>query len=143
MPALRANLTKQNWSNSLHPPAISRFFLIFSKSFASCLHCTCSLSVSNIYSASDAAYQPLCAPLPRKVTLRVHNVRAGLQMTDGTLTCSGNPFQGVCICAHAGITSCDHRSRLESLDFHAEPTPIHSPLLREYYFFFSSAYLHA
>ena len=36
-------------------------------------------------------------------------------------------------CAHAGVASCDHNSRLESLDFHAEPIPIHSPLLREYY----------
>ena len=33
-------------------------------------------------------YHPLCAPLPRNVTLRVHTVRAGLQMTDRTLTCS-------------------------------------------------------
>ena len=72
------------------------------------------------------------APLPRNVTLRVHTVRAGLQMTDRTLTCAGNPFQGGCICAHAGVASCDHKSRLESLDFHAEPIPIHSPLLREY-----------
>ena len=54
-------------------------------------------------------------------------------MTDRTLTCAGNLFQGICICARAGIASCDHKSRLESLDFHAEPIPIHSPLLREYY----------
>ena len=54
-------------------------------------------------------------------------------MTDRTLTCSGNLFQGVCICVHAGIASCDNMSRMESLDFHAEPIPIHSPLLREYY----------
>ena len=56
-------------------------------------------------------------------------------MTDRTLTCSGNLFQGVRICAHAGIASYDHKSRLESLDFHVEIIPIHSPssLLREYY----------
>ena len=54
-------------------------------------------------------------------------------MTDRTLTCAGNLFQGICICARAGIASCDHKSRLESLDFHAESIPIHSPLLREYY----------
>ena len=63
----------------------------------------------------------------------MHTVHTGLQMTDRTLTCTGNLFQGVCICAPAGITSSDHKSRLESLDFHAEPIPIHSPLLREYY----------
>ena len=76
---------------------------------------------------------PLCTPLPRNVTPRVHTVRAGLQMTDRTLTYSGNRLHGVCICAHAGIASCDHKSRLESLDFHAEPVPIHLPLLRGYY----------
>ena len=54
-------------------------------------------------------------------------------MKDRTLTCSGNLFQGDCICAHAGVASCDHKSRLESLDVHAEPTPIHSPSQREYY----------
>ena len=67
------------------------------------------------------------------VTLRLHTVRAGLQMTDRTLTCSDNLFLGLCKCTHAGIASCDQKSRLESLDFHAEPIPIHSPLLREYY----------
>jgi hypothetical protein len=133
MPAPCANLTKQNWSNSLPFQQFQALLTLFSKSFASFLHSTCSLSVSNIYWALDEVYHPLCAPLPRNVTLRVHTVRAGLQMTDRTLTCSGNLFQGVCICAHAGIASCDHKSRLESLDFHAEPIPIHSPLLREYY----------
>ena len=57
----------------------------------------------------------------------MHTARAGLQMTDRTLTCSSNLFQGVCICAHAGVASCDDKTRLESLDFHAEPIPIHSP----------------
>ena len=90
--------------------------------------------VSNIYCASDEVYHTLCALLPRNVTLTVHTVRAGVQMTDKTLACSGNLFQGVCICAHAGVASCDHKSRLESPDFHAEPIPIHSPLLRKYYF---------
>ena len=133
MPAPCANLTKQNWSNSLPFQQFQALLTLFSKSFASFLHSTCSLSVSNIYEALDEVYHPLCAPLPRNVTLRVHTVRAGLQMTDRTLTCAGNLFQGICICAHAGIASCDHKSRLESLDFHAEPIPIHSPLLREYY----------
>ena len=75
---------------------------------------------------------PLCDPLPRNVTLRVHTVRAGLQMTDKTLTCSGKLFQRVCICAHADIASCEDKSTLDSLDFHAEPFPIQSPLPREH-----------
>ena len=53
--------------------------------------------------ALDEVYHPLCAPIPRNVTLRVHR----------TLTCSDNLFQGVCIRAHAGIAPCDHNSRLE------------------------------
>ena len=133
MPAPCANLTKQNWSNPLPLHQFSSLLTLFSKSFASFLHSTCSLSVSNIHGAAEEVYHPLCAPLPRNMTLRVHTVRAGLQMTDRTLTCSGHLFQGVCICAHAGIASCDHKSRLESLDIHAEPIPIHLPLLREYY----------
>ena len=64
--------------------------------------------------------------------MRVLAVRGELQMTDRTLTCSGNLFQGVCICAHAGIASCDHMSRLEGLDFHAERIPKNSTKLKEY-----------
>ncbi len=85
MPAPCANLTKQNWSNSLPFQQFQALLTLFSKSFAF-LHGTCSLSGSNIYEAWDEVYHPLCAPLPRNVTLRVHTVRAGLQMTDRTLT---------------------------------------------------------
>ena len=120
-------------SKSLPFQQFQALLIIFSKSFASVLHCSCSLSVSNKYFALDEVYHPLCAPLPRNVTLRVHTIRAGLQMTDRTLTRSGKRLQEVCICSHAGIASCDHKSRLESLDFHAEPIPIHSPLLRKHY----------
>ena len=35
-------------------------------------------------------------------------------MTDKTLGGSGNLLQGVCICAHAGVASCDHKSELET-----------------------------
>ena len=144
MPAPGANLTKQNWSNSLLFQQFQALQTLFSKSFAFFFHSTCSLLVSNKNWALDEVYHPLCAPRPRNATLRVHNVRAGLQMTDKTLTYSGNLFQGVCTCAHAGIALCDHKSRLESLDFHVEPIPIHSPLLREYYLvsFPALAYMH-
>ena len=77
-------------------------------------------------------YRPLCAPLTRNVTLRVRTAHAGLQMTDRTLACSGNLFQRVCICTHAGIASCDYKSRLGSRDVHAEPIPLHPPSVREY-----------
>ena len=133
MPAPCANLTKQNWSNSLPFQQFQALLTFCSKSFASLLHTTCSPSVWNTNWALVEVYHPLCAPLPRNVTLRMHTVRGELQMTDRTLTCSGNLFQGVCICAHAGIASCDHMSRLEGQDFHAEPIPIRSPSPREYY----------
>ena len=133
MPAPCANLTKQNWSHSLPFQQFQALLTLFSKSFASFLHSTCSLSVSNIHWALDEVYHPLCAPLPRNVTLIVQTERAGLQMTDRTLTSCGNLFQRVGICAHAGIASCDHKSRLESLDFHAESLPIHALVPREYH----------
>ena len=125
MQAPCANLTQQNWSNSLPLQQFRHCLISFKSPLASFLHSSCSLSVSNTCGAADVVYHPLCAPPPRNGTLSVHTARAGLQLTDRTLTCSGNLFPGVCICAHPGIASCDHKSKIESLDFHAEPIPIH------------------
>ena len=130
----RRQFNKLNWSDSLPFQQFQAHLTVFSKSFAAFFRCTCSISVSNTNGALDEVHHPLCAPLPMNVTLRVNAVRAGLQMTDRTLTSSGNHVQGVCICAHAGIASCDDKTKLESLGFHAEPIPVHPPLQRDNYF---------
>ena len=113
-------------------PAI---FWRFKLCFQSPLHCSSIVIVRYRFQTYIELKMKLTThfALHSQGTLAVHVVRAELQMTDRTLTCYGNLFQGVCHCAHAGIASCDHKSRLEGLDFHAEPVPIHSPLLREYH----------
>jgi hypothetical protein len=72
------------------------------------------LSVSNLYLALDEIYHPLCAPIPRNVTLRRCTVHGGLQMTNGTLTLVDALFQEAYICASVGSTSPDYNSRPEA-----------------------------
>ena len=91
------------------------------------------LSVSDPYLALDEIYHPLCAPIPRSVTLGKHTMHWGLQVTNGTLTLAGALFQEAYICASVGSTSQDYNSRSGDPDFHAELIPVHSPLLRESY----------
>ena len=74
-------------------------------------HGTCLRSVSNQYLASDEIDHPICAPIPRNVTLRRCTVHGGLQMTDGTLTLIDALFQEAYICASIGNTSQDYNSR--------------------------------
>ena len=69
------------------------------------------LSVSNLYLALDEIYHPLCAPIPRNVTLSRHTVHGGLQMTNGTLALVDALFQEAYICASDGDTSRDYNSR--------------------------------
>ena len=71
---------------------------LFPKSFSPFPHGTCMLSVSNLYSALDEMYHPLCAPIPRNVTLRMHSVHLGLQATKGALTLAGALFQEAYTC---------------------------------------------
>ena len=85
-----------------------------SKSFSPFPHGTCLLSVSNQYLALDEIYHPICAPIPRNVTLRTHTVHGGLQMTDGTLTLIDALFQEAYICASVGNASRDYNSRPEA-----------------------------
>ena len=59
-------------------------------------------------------YHPLCAPIPRNVTLRTYTVHGGLQMTNGTLTLTDALFQEAYICAAVGDTSRDYNSRPEA-----------------------------
>jgi hypothetical protein len=127
----RNNLAKQDWFHSLPFQQFQALLTLFPKSFSSFPHGTCLLSVSNQYLASDEIYHPICAPIPRNVTLRTHAVHGGLQMTNGTLTLVGALFQEAYICASVGGTSRDYNSRPRGPDFHTELVPVHSPLLRE------------
>ena len=106
----RTNLAKQHWFHSLPFQQFQALLTLFSKSFSPFPHGTCLLSVSNLYLALDEIYHPLCAPIPRNVTLRRYTVHGGLQMTNGTLTLVDALFQGAYICASVGSTARDYKS---------------------------------
>ena len=129
----RNNLAKKDWFHSLPFQQFQALLTLFSKSFSPFPHGTCLLSVSNQYLALDEIYHPICAPIPRNVTLRKHTVHGGLQMTNGTLTLIDALFQEAYICASVGNASRDYNSRPDGPNFHAELIPVHSPLLRESY----------
>ena len=105
------NLTKKHWFHSLPFQQFQALLTLFPKSFSSFPHGTCLLSVSNKYLALDEIYHPLCAPIPRSVTLRLRTVNKGLQMKKGALTLHGALFQAAYICAFDGIASQDYNSR--------------------------------
>ena len=102
---------QEHWFHSLPFQQFQALSTLFSKSFSPFPHGTCLLSVSNQYLALDEIYHPICAPIPRNVTLRTHAVHGGLQMTDGTLTLIGALFQEAYICASVGNASRDYNSR--------------------------------
>ena len=111
-----------------------RYFLtLFSKSFSSFPHGTCSLSVSRKYLALDEVYHPLCTSSPRSTTLRTHTGCSELHVTDGILTLYDAPFQGTytrVTCWHC--VSRPQRAELIRADaFQSELFPLHSSLLRE------------
>ena len=108
------NLAKNYWFHSLPFQQFQALLTLFSKSFSPFPHGTCLLSVSNQYLASDEIYHPICAPIPRNVTLRRCTVHGGLQMTNGTLTLIDALFQEAYICASIGNTSQDYNSRPEA-----------------------------
>ena len=110
----RNNLTKKHWFHSLPFQQFQALLTLFSKSFSPFPHGTCLLSVSNQYLALDEIYHPICAPIPRNVTLRKHTVHGGLQMTNGTLTLIDALFQEAYICASVGNASRDYNSRPEA-----------------------------
>ena len=62
------NLKHRVWFNSLPLQRFQELLILFSKSFSSFLHSTCSLSVLCMYLALDGIYHPLNAPLPRSAT---------------------------------------------------------------------------
>ena len=102
---------QDNWFHSLPFQQFQALLTLFSKSFSFFPHGTCLLSVSNQYLALDEIYHPICAPIPRNVTLRTHAVHRGLQMTNGTLTLVEALFQEAYICASVGNASQDYNSR--------------------------------
>ena len=105
---------QEDWFHSLPFQQFQALLTLFSKSFSPFPHGTCLLSVSNQYLAWDEIYHPLCAPIPRNVTLRTYTVHGGLQMTNGTLTLTDALFQEAYICAFVGIASRDYNSRPEA-----------------------------
>ena len=105
------NLAKNNWFHSLPFQQFQALLTLFSKSFSPFPHGTCLLSVSNQYLALDEIYHPICAPIPRNVTLRKYAVHGGLQMTNRTLTLNGSLFQAAYICAPVSNTSWDYNSK--------------------------------
>jgi hypothetical protein len=108
------NLAKMHWLHSLPFQQFHALLTLFPKSFSSFPHGTCLLSVSNLYLALDEIYHPLCAPIPRNVTLRTRTVYGGLHMTSGTLALTDALFQEVYICASVGSTPRDYNSRPEA-----------------------------
>ena len=107
----RSNLAKLRWFHSLPFQQFQALLTLFSKSFSPFPHGTCLLSVSKLYLALDETYHPICAPIPRNVTLRRYTVHWGLQMPSGTLTLIDALFQEAYICAPVGGTSPDYNSR--------------------------------
>jgi hypothetical protein len=110
----RNNLTKIHWFHSLPFQQFQALLTLFPKSFSSFPHGTCLLSVSNLYLALDEIYHPLCAPIPRNVTLGRHTVHGGLQMTNGTLALVDALFQEAYICASVGGATRNYKSRPEA-----------------------------
>ena len=105
------NLAKQDWFQPLPFQRLQALLTLFPKSFSPFPHGTFMLSVSSPYLALGEIYHPIYAPVPRNATRRKRTVRAGLQMTDGTLTLSDALFQETYICARTGSTSKDYNSR--------------------------------
>ena len=105
------NLAKLHWYHALPFQQFQTLLTLFPKSFSSFPHGTCLLLVSHTYLALDEIYHPLCAPIPRSVTLRLRAVYGGLQTTQGTLTLAGALFQEAYACATNGNASQDYNSR--------------------------------
>ena len=108
------NLTMRNCVHPLSFQRVQTLLTLFSKSFSSFPHGTCLLSVSSKYLAWDEIYHPICAPIPRNVTLRKYAEHEGLQMEDRTLTLKCSLFQAACTCAPVSNTSWNYNSKPEA-----------------------------
>ena len=87
------NLTRKNWFHSLPTHRFHALLTLFSKSFSPFHHCTCLLSVSDLYLALEGNYLPFCAPIPKYATLWIPTVRTRLSVKDGDFTLSVASFQ--------------------------------------------------
>ena len=71
---------------------------LFSKSFSSFPHGTCSLSVSCLYLALDGVYHPFWAAIPNNPTLGKHvtddQSLPGTELSPSMMCCSGQLRQG-------------------------------------------------
>ena len=123
------NLTRTHWFHPLPFQQFQALLTLFPKSFSPFPHGTCFLSVPNHCLASDESYHPLCAPIPRNVTLSRHTVHRG----------AANGKQGSHLhwCSfprdlHLRLCwQCLKRLQVKATgpNFHAELIPVHSPLL--------------
>ena len=135
---------QDDWFHSLPFQQFQALLTLFSKSFSSFPHGTCLLSVSSLYLALDEIYHPLCAPIPRNVTLRKHTVHKGLQMTRRILTHDDVLFQEAYICASVGNTSRGYNSMPRRHRFPCRAYPCSFAITKGILFSsFSSAYLYA
>ena len=129
----RNSLAKQRWFHPLCFQQVQALLTLFSKSFSSFPHGTCVLSVSSTYLALDEIYHPLCAPIPRNVTLQIQAVYGGLQIDKR----DSHPRRRS---LSRGLNlrlrwRCISRLQFEAIgpDIKSELFPVRSPLLRESY----------
>ena len=122
-------------ANSIRFPfnGFTYFLTLFSKSFSSFPHGTCSLSVSCLYLALDGVYHPFWAAFPNNPTLRKHIASAGALPRTGlspSLTCCSKQLRQARWRRES--TSRNYNSPLQhNGDFQVELFPLHSPLLGE------------
>ena len=129
IPAACDNLTQRHWFHSLPLQQFQALLTLFPKSFSPFPHGTCFLSVPNHCLTSDESYHPICAPIPRNVTLRRHTVHRGAahDNQDSHLRWCSFPRD-----LHMRLCwQCLTRLQVKAKgpNFHAEFIPVHSPLL--------------
>ena len=119
---------QDNWFCSLPFQQFQALLTLFSKSFSPFPHGTCLLSVSSLYLALDEIYHPLCAPVPRNVTLRKQAGHKGLLMTHGIITLHDTLFQETYISTSVSYASRGYNSGPEAPIF----MPSSSLFIRHY-----------
>ncbi len=108
-------------------------FTLFSKSFSSFPHGTCSLSVSQPYLVTDEIYHPVKALLPKNLTLKKQDTFGSLATKHRNTTffvClfknNSSPLTNSCSCFKLQF-NIHHKNT----DFKSGLVPLHSPLLRK------------
>lgn len=109
---------------------------LFSKSFASFVHTTCSLSVSEQYLAFVEVHQRIWTAFPNCPTLRIQQRYCNLVAEHNrTVTFDGLPFQENLPCSRLLAAEPLHYNskvlRSRHPGFKHRLFPVHSPLLRE------------